>query len=63
MDKRVLEDYIYTVKELMWEEEKKELKAKQKETMDINMKEKIGSQIVELTKKIQEIKVERSGLK
>ena len=31
--------------------------------MDINMKEKIGSQIVELTKKIQEIKVERSGLK
>lgn len=63
LDKRVLEDYIYTVKELMWEEEKKELKAKQKETMDINMKEKIGSQIVELTKKIQEIKVERSGLK
>ena len=63
LDAKVFEDYIYNVKELMWEEEKKELKRKQKATLDIAMKEKIGKQIVEITKSIQELKVERSGLK
>lgn len=63
LEKSIMEDYIYNVKELMWEKEKKELKNKQKETIDASVKEKIGKQIVELTKKIQELKVERSGIK
>ena len=63
LDKNIMEDYIYNVKEIMWEEEKKELKSKQKEIVDTIAKEKIGKQIVELTKKIQELKVERSGIK
>jgi len=37
-----------------------ELKKQQKETIDIHQKEKIGMEIVEYMKKIQEMKIERS---
>ena len=53
-------DYIRNIKEIMWEEEVKKIKAEQKQVQDINEKEKLGQKIVDLMIKIQEIKKERS---
>ena len=53
-------EYVANIKEIKWEEEVKEKKMLLKQTIDVNEKEKIGQKIVELMKKIQEIKKERS---
>ena len=53
-------EYINNIKEIMWEEEVKRNKKALRETLDINEKERIGQKIVDLMKKIQEIKKERS---
>ena len=44
----------------MWEENIKKLKQEQKEISDMLEKENIGAKIIELQKKIQEIREERS---
>ena len=60
LDDTSLMDYIRNIKEIMWEEEVKKIKAEQKQVQDINEKEKLGQKIVDLMIKIQEIKKERS---
>lgn len=59
-DDTSIEDYIFNIKEIMWSEEKKKLKEEQKRISDVHKKEAIGKKIVDLTKKIQEIREERS---
>ena len=44
----------------MWENELKKMKVEQKKMQDINEKERIGMKIVDLMKKIQELRKERS---
>lgn len=60
LDDTSIMDYIRNIKEIMWEEELKKMKAEQKRVQDINEKEKLGQKIVDLMIKIQEIKKERS---
>lgn len=60
LEETSMRDYIYIVKENRFLTQMKELKKEQKETNDILKKEEIGQKIVELMKKIQEMKIERS---
>lgn len=55
-----IRDYLNNIKEKNWEEELQRLKKEQKQINDINEKTNIGQKIVEIMKKIQEIKKERS---
>lgn len=60
IDDTSIADYIYNIKQIMWEDEVQKLKQEQKKLSDMNEKERIGNKIVELMKKIQEMKIERS---
>ena len=60
IDDTSIADYIYNIKQIMWEDEVQKLKQEQKKLSDMNEKERIGNKIVELMKKIQETKIERS---
>lgn len=55
-----MEDYIFHIKMKLWEDKVKELKESQKKETDIHKKGLIGEDIVNLKKKIQELKEERS---
>lgn len=55
-----IKDYVNNIKEIMWENELKKMKVEQKKMQDINEKERIGMKIVDLMKKIQELRKERS---
>jgi len=60
IDETSMEDYIFNIKQIIWEDELKKLKEKQKQTNDIHEKEKIGLQKTDIMKKIQLLKEERS---
>ena len=60
IDDTSIADYIYNIKQIMWEDEVQKLKQEQKKLSDMNEKERIGNKILELMKKIQEMKIERS---
>ena len=55
-----MEDYIFHIKMKLWEDKVKELKESQKRETDVHKKGLIGEDIVNLKKKIQELKEERS---
>ena len=58
-----IDEYIYIIKSDLFESEIKRLKQEQKESLEENAKNEIGLKIVEIKKKIEELKKERSVLK
>ena len=60
LDETSMEEYISNIKETTWLQKIKELKSKQKETLDQQEKKLIGMEIVEQKKKIEEIMEGRS---
>jgi len=55
-----MEEYIYNINEVLWKDQIKNLKKEIKNTSDIHKKELLGNNIIDITKKIQEMKLERS---
>ncbi len=55
-----VEDYIFNILEITWNERIKELKKELKVISDVLRKEKISEEIIELKNKVEEIRKERS---
>jgi len=60
LEETSMEEYICNINELTWKERIKALQQEIKSVSDIHRKEILGNDIIELTKKIQEIRKERS---
>lgn len=60
LEENSIEEYIYNMKYDLWESEIKRLKQEQKNTLDPTAKSELGIKIVDIKKKIEEMKKERS---
>ncbi len=60
LDENNMEDYIFNIRKKIWEDKIGEFKNLQKKETDAHKKELIGEDIVNLKKKIEELKKERS---
>lgn len=63
LDETSMNDYMFNIKESTWKSKILELQKEIKITSDVYKKELIGKDILEISKKIQEIKKERSEIK